>query len=418
MKFKNITKLLVITIFIEIFLTSIFYMRSNKEYCSLNKNYILDKIFNTKVPAELSKFNNLGCLSSFNSHKFYKPDALVGYIPRENNLFTDNIHGQVPIHIVGPQNFFLSDLRDNIIKLKNDKTFRIILLGGSNVAGIGTSGYKYNLASQIKKELKKTIKKENFEILNAGVPGYYSEQIFLQLIYKLKTYNPDLLILHHGWNDSQYFESLSKLNSNNELFINREHVKMNYIVENSYSFFGSLKLFIHGTFRSLNNGLNKFATHYYIRRSINKISEQVNSNLNKNENLNTTNINDLNEYFEKRYKNALRNIIALSKEINTKIIISTEPIMGVDNKLYSKQEEKIFQSLTKKQIEDRKFFYNKMKIYFKSEKEKHDNVCFHDLSNNIFRNIAQTTYVDSGHLNDLGTQLVSKKLINLYLSCF
>lgn len=394
-------------------------MRSNKEYCSLNKNYLLDKIFNTKIPTELSEFNNLGCLSSFNSHIFYKPDALVGYIPRENNLFIDNIYGQVPIHIVGPQNFFLSDFQDNIInKKKNDKTFRIILLGGSNVAGIGTSGYQYNLASQIKTELKKKEKIENFEILNAGVPGYYSEQIFLQLIYKLKNYNPDLLILHHGFTDSQYFESLSKFNKNNELFVNREHTKINYIVENSYSFFGSLQLFIHGTFRSLNSGLNKFATHYYIRRSINKIIEQFKSNNNKIGNLNTTNINDLNEYFEKRYKNALRNIIALSKEINTKIIITTEPIMGIDNKIYSKQEEKIFKTLTKKQINDRSLFYNKIKIYFKSEKEKHDNVCFHDLSNNIFRNIAQTTYEDSGHLNDLGTQLVSKKIINLYLSCF
>ena len=115
MKFKSTIKLLAIIIFIEIFLTSIFYVRSNKEYCSLNKNYILDKIFNVKVPAELSEFNNLGCLSSFNSHDFYKPDALVGYVPRENNLFIDNIYGQVPIHIVGPQIFFY-------------QTFKIILL--------------------------------------------------------------------------------------------------------------------------------------------------------------------------------------------------------------------------------------------------------------------------------------------------
>ena len=367
MKFKSTIKLLAIIIFIEIFLTSIFYVRSNKEYCSLNKNYILDKIFNVKVPAELSEFNNLGCLSSFNSHDFYKPDALVGYVPRENNLFIDNIYGQVPIHIVGPQNFFLSDFQDNIInKKKNDKTFRIILLGGSNVVGIGTSGYQYNLASQIKTELKKSEEIKNFEILNAGVPGYYSEQIFLQLIYKLKNYNPDLLILHHGWNDSQYFGSLSELNKNIELFINREHMKINYIVESSYSFLGSFKLFIHGTFRSLNSGLNKFATHYYIRRSIKKITEQFNSIINKKENLNTSNVNDLNEYFEKRYKNALRNIIATSKEINTKIIISTEPIMGIDNKIYSKQEEKIFQTLTKKQIDDRKLFYNKINMNFKT----------------------------------------------------
>ena len=41
--------------------------------------------------------------------------------------------------------------------------------------------------------------------------------------------------------------------------------------------------------------------------------------------------------------------------------------MGIDNKIYSKQEEKIFQTLTKKQIDDRKLFYNKMKMYFKSE---------------------------------------------------
>ena len=66
--------------------------------------------------------------------------------------------------------------------------------------------------------------------------------------------------------------------------------------------------------------------------------------------------------------------------------------MGIDNKIYSKQEEKIFQTLTKKQIDDRKLFYNKMKMYFKSEKEKHDNVCFNDLSKNIFKDISQTTY--------------------------
>ena len=35
---------------------------------------------------------------------------------------------------------------------------------------------------------------------------------------------------------SQYFGSLSELNKNIELFINREHMKINYIVESSYSF--------------------------------------------------------------------------------------------------------------------------------------------------------------------------------------
>ena len=65
--------------------------------------------------------------------------------------------------------FFLSDFQDNIINKKNDKTFRIILLGGSNVVGIGTSGYQYNLASQIKTELKKS---EEIKILKFLMQEY------------------------------------------------------------------------------------------------------------------------------------------------------------------------------------------------------------------------------------------------------
>ena len=65
----------------------------------------------------------------------------------------------MPIHIVGPQIFFYQTFKIILLTKKNDKTFRIILLGGSNVAGIGTSGYQYNLASQIKTELKKGNKK-------------------------------------------------------------------------------------------------------------------------------------------------------------------------------------------------------------------------------------------------------------------
>jgi len=80
-------------------------------------------------------------------------------------------------------------------------TFRIICMGGSTTFGFPL-GYKDSYPYSLENELRRTYPNKNIEVINAGVFGYTSTNVRYQLEGEILQYEPDLIIVDVGVNDS------------------------------------------------------------------------------------------------------------------------------------------------------------------------------------------------------------------------
>jgi len=93
--------------------------------------------------------------------------------------------------------------RDFEYKIDKDPgTTRIVVIGDSIAYGIGIedSGFEKTYAKQLETFLNKQNKKR-FEVLNFGVPGYDTVQIFEHFKDKAMKYMPDIVIYGYWFND-------------------------------------------------------------------------------------------------------------------------------------------------------------------------------------------------------------------------
>lgn len=73
---------------------------------------------------------------------------------------------------------------------------RVLLLGGSTVAGWGCSGNAATIPAFLARQLG-----PQYEVINAGVPGYVAWQELLYYLSDLQYLRPDIVIVYDGWND-------------------------------------------------------------------------------------------------------------------------------------------------------------------------------------------------------------------------
>jgi len=121
-------------------------------------------------------------------------------------------------------------LRDYEYKLeKQDNVYRIASLGDSVAFGWGV-----NIEDTYAKKLEEKLKVRSdykFEVLNFGVPGYYSDQELNQLKQKVLAYSPDMVILMYVFNDA---EIAPRYGLDRKTFFYRKTVQ--YLKHKSYTF--------------------------------------------------------------------------------------------------------------------------------------------------------------------------------------
>ena len=86
-------------------------------------------------------------------------------------------------------------------------SFRIICLGESTTFGTGDSSNYPTFLREIVEKQSKTYK--HFEVINAGVPGWVSDQVALRVEHQLVNFDPDAVILYVGWNDFQSYPPMA-----------------------------------------------------------------------------------------------------------------------------------------------------------------------------------------------------------------
>ena len=89
---------------------------------------------------------------------------------------------------------------DEITKEKPKDVFRIFFLGGSTVFS-GEQFYENTHVGLFEHKLRERYPDRKIEILNAGYQWYTTEHSLIQYLFKIKDYDPDLIIMWHGVND-------------------------------------------------------------------------------------------------------------------------------------------------------------------------------------------------------------------------
>ena len=90
------------------------------------------------------------------------------------------------------------------IGVKKNNVFRIVMLGGSTIAGLGVTSNQDTIAAQLEQALNiksSQFSGRHFEVINAGVQGFNSSQEMILFALELVHYEPDMVITFDCWNE-------------------------------------------------------------------------------------------------------------------------------------------------------------------------------------------------------------------------
>lgn len=125
-----------------------------------------------------------------------KSDPLLGFVLR-------------PSHPVAGSNAAGFAQRDEVpVERTDPKKLRVVTMGESTTQGHGPerANYPFHLRNLLQAP---AIGGGPAELINAGVAGWFSEQVALWAEHKVAAYRPDVVICYCGWNDFQSYTPYS-----------------------------------------------------------------------------------------------------------------------------------------------------------------------------------------------------------------
>ena len=84
---------------------------------------------------------------------------------------------------------------------KGSGIYRIVALGGSSTYDVTIKDNDDTFTAQLERLLKEDYGYQNVQVINAGVPGYNSWEILVNLEFRVLDLDPDLVIIYEGTND-------------------------------------------------------------------------------------------------------------------------------------------------------------------------------------------------------------------------
>ena len=84
---------------------------------------------------------------------------------------------------------------------KPSGVYRIVALGGSSTYDVSIKDNADTFTAQLERLLKEDYGYQNVQVINAGVPGYNSWEILVNLEFRVLDLDPDLVIIYENTND-------------------------------------------------------------------------------------------------------------------------------------------------------------------------------------------------------------------------
>jgi lysophospholipase L1-like esterase len=119
----------------------------------------------------------------------WTPHPYLGYSPTPNYRKGGTFHNSL-------------GYRNNEFPLeKPPGVYRIVALGGSSTYDVRIEDNDKTFTAQLEKVLKEKYGYQSVEVINAGVPGYNSWEVLINLEFRVLDLDPDLIIVYEGTND-------------------------------------------------------------------------------------------------------------------------------------------------------------------------------------------------------------------------
>lgn len=122
----------------------------------------------------------------------YVPHPYLSYYLTPNYISSDkeNMHNSLGFR--GPE----------ILMPKPENTFRIVILGGSSAYETGIKNWKKDSARALEKYLnEKENHEKKIEVINGGVGGWNSWEDLISFEFRVLDLNPDMILVYQGVND-------------------------------------------------------------------------------------------------------------------------------------------------------------------------------------------------------------------------
>ena len=259
-----------------------------------------------------------------------------------------------------------------ITQTKNDNTFRIFLVGGSETYGMFSTSDKTTFQGYLQQKLDALDTDYKIEVINAGTNAYNSFDSAHQIKTKLIDYDPDLLIVITGHDVGQ---SIKEIDTDMPLYypISNEFAKLKLYYKSPEFFEFTKRVILKNVYGD--QGVPGEAI--------------VHGNVEDN---------------VKVWKNVWVEICELGVESNFDVIVAIPPVSGAGKKISSNWELQNLEKLSHTSIVPS---YHLVKDTLRDlDKKCTDTV---DLTN-TFDNESRTIFLDLTHFADAGNVLVAEKL--------
>jgi lysophospholipase L1-like esterase len=355
---------------------------------------------------------NVGAINSYR-HRGWKsvfvPSAIIGMRLAPSAAFI--MQGR-SLHLTTPQGFAALSLAEGetIYALpKPADTYRVLVLGGSTVFGVGVARPEDSLPALLRDELSAAAPQRRLEVINAGVPIANSAREFLYLETSLLRYDPDLVIAYNGWNDVWTGQELLWRDTSTvagELaFIEAATVNARLNAASSTS--GSARLLAENAAGDIDAALSRSALYRLLRRRFAEPSPWK------------ARVRRPDPRVVEMYAANLARMTESARRNGFKLALFLQPLIGVDGRTPTPQEASyLAHEYVSPSVPLRTMFYAGAEHLYADLSRRHrgDGVCAASLTR-TFGGVEEPVYVDSGHLNAAGNRLVAKEMARRLSAC-
>ena len=266
-----------------------------------------------------------------------------------------------------------------ISKEKPENVYRIIMLGGSTLFGYGASSDETTIPGFLQKKFETTDSDFKVEVINAGSSGAYSKTETLYVKHKLLDFDPDLIIVYDGWNDSRipYTSHIGERGLAGQLYDSVNHLQ---------SIFPYYKTPI--VIREIGRDL--------ISAEEDTIATRIDANLDKKVIL---------------WKERWNEICLLAQKNDIKTLITIQPMLGTGDRIVTKSE-KSTSGLLQNDFMQLPLYQLQKFVDVLPELTNCTNTA--DLTH-VFDGHNEPIFLDLGHVGEQGSMLISEKIYELVL---
>ena len=266
-----------------------------------------------------------------------------------------------------------------ISKEKPENVYRIIMLGGSTLFGYGASSDETTIPGFLQKKFETTDSDFKVEVINAGSSGAYSKTETLYVKHKLLDFDPDLIIVYDGWNDSRipYTSHIGERGLAGQLYDSVNHLQ---------SIFPYYKTPI--VIREIGRDL--------ISAEEDTIATRIDANLDKKVIL---------------WKERWNESCLLAQKNDIKTLITIQPMLGTGDRIVTKLE-KSTSGLLQNDFMQLPLYQLQKFVDVLPELTNCTNTA--DLTH-VFDGHNEPIFLDLGHVGEQGSMLISEKIYELVL---